>query len=94
MIVTSAGTIVETVDIIGHPVKIYRKAGWKDGPYDTHVAWGFVGSRYGELVWSRYGITEELAFVWDSRRPATPAIGPQLEDMEHVQRAVERDNVN
>jgi hypothetical protein len=81
---------MENVTIHGLEIKVCRVASHRLGPDDTHLAWGAVGHMYGGLFFSRYGITEELVFVWESTRPATPVMGPQLADMPHVQRAIER----
>lgn len=78
----------ETVDLCGFPVKMVRQASWHYGPFDTNIAWGAIGTKQGYLVNSTFGITEQLVFVWDSRRPVTPVTPPQLADAPFIQELV------
>lgn len=80
-----ATTEPETVDLCGMPVKLVRQASFTYGPFDVNIMWGGVGMRQGYLVKSSYGVTEELVFVWDSTRPATPVVPQQLADSPFVQ---------
>lgn len=75
-------------DIAGFKVPEYRLASWTDGVRDVAVATGYVGTKFGRLLWTQGRADRELVFVWDSSRPFTPAQVPQLADSEPVQRAL------
>lgn len=77
--------MTDTVTLCGLEIKLVRKASWNYGPFDANIAWGAIGMRQGYLVASSYGITEQLVFVWDSTRPATPVIPAQLADAPFIQ---------
>jgi len=79
---------METTTLLGHTVIIVRKASWGDGPYDTHLAWGAIGTKFGELITAHRGLANELYFIWDSSRPVTPISHQQLADMVHLQQTL------
>lgn len=79
--------MIDHVIIAGHAVPVRRQAGWAFSPYDTIIAnYGHCGSMVGQLVISRHPGKDEVVFVWDSTRPATPVTHTvhQFEDMPHV----------
>lgn len=75
----------DTTTLCGLTIKTRRDGIFVYGPFDYVIATGGIGSRFGQLVSQSYGITEELVFVYDFHRPATPVLPAQLADMPHVQ---------